>query len=145
MPMKRLFILTCHQTTRSCKEGTFENHSMRKALPNSDAGSNCWWEKTTTFANFEKEDFTQIRSVFGGRYSQGPGKRMDDGGADVEVAENSMESYAWSLLKSTVNACRWCIQRACHWFCAGSALQDESWACHSGRNDISVPTNGRIH
>jgi hypothetical protein len=35
---------------------------------------------------------TQIRGVSKGLYSQGPGKRMDDGGADVGVAENSMES-----------------------------------------------------
>jgi hypothetical protein len=58
---------------------------MRKASPNSDAGSNCWWEKTTTRANFEKEDFTQIRDV-------SKGKSMDDGVTDVGVAENSMES-----------------------------------------------------
>jgi len=37
-----------------------------------------------------KEDFTQIRGVSEGRYSQGPRKRMDDGRADVGVAENSM-------------------------------------------------------
>ena len=65
--------------------GTFENHWVRKASPNSNAGSNCWWEKTATLADFEKENFTQIRGVSKGRYSQGPGKRMDDG-----VAENSM-------------------------------------------------------
>ena len=63
--------------------GTFENHWMRKASPNSNVGSNCWWKKTTTLANFEKEDFTQIRGVSEGHYSQGPGKRMDDGGAEV--------------------------------------------------------------
>jgi hypothetical protein len=34
---------------------------MRKASPNSDAGSNCWWEKTTTLANFEKEDYPNQR------------------------------------------------------------------------------------
>jgi hypothetical protein len=45
----------------------------------------------TTLANFEKEDFTQIRGVSAGRSSLGPGNRMDDGGADVGVAENSME------------------------------------------------------
>ena len=50
--------------------------------------------KTTTLANCEKEDFTQIRGVSEGHYSQGPGKRMDDGGADVGVAENSMGSQA---------------------------------------------------
>jgi len=37
---------------------------------------------------------TQIRGVSEGRYSQDPGKRMDDGGADVGVAENSMGSQA---------------------------------------------------
>ena len=36
--------------------------------------------------------FTQIRGVSEGGYSQGPGKRMDDGGADVGVAENGMGS-----------------------------------------------------
>jgi len=49
---------------------------------------------TTTLTNFEKEDFTQIRGVSKGRYSQGPGKRMDGRGADVGVAENSMGSQA---------------------------------------------------
>jgi len=72
--------------------GTLGNHWVRKASPNSNAGSNCWWEETTTLANFEKEDFTHIRGVSKGRYSQGPGKRMDDRGADVGVAENSMGS-----------------------------------------------------
>jgi len=50
--------------------------------------------KTTTLANFEKEDFTQIRGVSERRYSQGPGKRMDDVGDDVGVGENSMGSQA---------------------------------------------------
>ena len=50
--------------------------------------------KTTPLANFEKEDFTQIRGISEGRYSQGPGKRIDDGGDDVGVAENSMGSQA---------------------------------------------------
>ena len=36
----------------------------------------------------------RIRGVSEGRYSQGPGKRMDDRGADVVVAENSMGSQA---------------------------------------------------
>ena len=67
---------------------------VRKASPNSNSGSNCWWEETTTLANFEKEDFAQIRGISEGRYSQGPGKRMDDGGVDVGVAENSMGSQA---------------------------------------------------
>ena len=62
-------------------------------------------EKTTTLANFEKEDFTQIRGVSEGSYGLGPGKRMDDGGADVGVAENRVGSQAQSLLKSTFNAC----------------------------------------
>ena len=48
--------------------------------------------RTTTLANFEKEGFTQIRSFSEGRYRQGPGKRMDYGGADVGVAENNMGS-----------------------------------------------------
>ena len=39
-----------------------------------------------------KKKTTQIRGVSEGRYSQGPGKRMDDGGADVGVAENSVGS-----------------------------------------------------
>jgi hypothetical protein len=43
-------------------------------------------------ANFEKVDFTHIRGISKEHYSQGPGKRMDDGGADVRVAENSMDS-----------------------------------------------------
>ena len=73
--------------------GTVENHGVRNASPNSNADSNCWWEKTTTLTNFEKADFTQIRGVSEERYSQGPGKRMDDGGADG-VAENSMGSQA---------------------------------------------------
>jgi len=30
---------------------------------------------------------------------------MDDGGADVGVAENSMGSQAYSLLESTIYAC----------------------------------------
>jgi len=34
--------------------------------------------------------FTQIRGISKGRYSHSPGKRMDDGGADVGMAENSM-------------------------------------------------------
>ena len=74
--------------------GTSENHCVRKASPNSNAGSNCWLEKTTTLANFEKEDFTQIRGISEEHYSQGPGKRMDYGGADVGVTENSMGSQA---------------------------------------------------
>ena len=93
MPMKQHFILICRQTTvgeERCEGGTFENHWVRKASPNRNAGSNCWWQKTTTLANFEKEDFTQIRGISEGRYSQGPGKRMDEGGADVGVTENSM-------------------------------------------------------
>ena len=65
-----------------------------KLHPTVNAGSNYWWEKTTTLANFEKEDFTQIRGISEGRYSQGPGKRMDDGRDDVGVAENSMGSQA---------------------------------------------------
>ena len=61
------------------REGdTFENHWVHKASPNSNAGSNCWWEKTTTLAKFEKEDFTQIRGVSKGHYSQNPGRRMDE-------------------------------------------------------------------
>jgi len=44
--------------------------------------------------NFEKEDFIQIRRISEGRYSQGPGKRMDDREADVGVAESSMGSQA---------------------------------------------------
>ena len=32
-------------------------------------------------------------------------KSIDDGGADVRVAENSMGSQAWSLLKSAISAC----------------------------------------
>jgi len=50
--------------------------------------------KLPPLANFEKEDFTQIRGISKGRYSQGPGKRMNDRGADVGVAENSMGSQA---------------------------------------------------
>ena len=50
--------------------------------------------KTTTLVNFEKEGFTQIRGFSKVRYCQGPGKRMDDGGADVGVAENSVGSQA---------------------------------------------------
>ena len=73
--------------------GTFENHWARKASPNSNAGSNCSWEKTTTLSILKRKA-TQIRGVSEGRYRQGPGKRMDDGGADVGVAENSMESQA---------------------------------------------------
>jgi hypothetical protein len=56
--------------------------------------SNCLWEKTTTLANFEKKDFTQFRGVSEGHYIQGPGKRMDDRGADVGVAENSVRLQA---------------------------------------------------
>jgi len=41
-------------------------------------------------ANLEKEDFTLIRGISVGHYGQGPGKRMDNGGADVGVAGNSM-------------------------------------------------------
>jgi len=40
----------------------------------------------------KRKTLTQIRGISEGRYGQGPGKRMDDGGADVGVAENSMES-----------------------------------------------------
>jgi hypothetical protein len=38
-----------------------------------------------------KRKTTQIRGVSEGRFSQGPGKRMADGKADVGVAENSMD------------------------------------------------------
>ena len=41
-----------------------------------------------------KRKTTQIRGVSEGRYSQGPGKTLDDGGAHVGVAENSMGSQA---------------------------------------------------
>ena len=41
-----------------------------------------------------KRKATQIRGVSEGRYRQGPGKRMDYGGADVGVAENNMGSQA---------------------------------------------------
>ena len=41
-----------------------------------------------------KRKAIQIRGVSEGRYRQGPGKRMDDGGADFGVAENSMGSQA---------------------------------------------------
>ena len=41
-----------------------------------------------------KRKTTQIRVVSEGHYSQGPGKKMDDGGAAVGVAENSMGSQA---------------------------------------------------
>ena len=74
--------------------GTFVNHWVQKASPNSNGGSNCWCEKTTTLANFEKEDLSQIRGVSKGHYSQGPGKRMYDGGAEVGVAQSSMGSQA---------------------------------------------------
>ena len=39
-----------------------------------------------------KRKATQIRGVSEGCYRQGPGKRVDDGGADVGVAENIMGS-----------------------------------------------------
>jgi hypothetical protein len=38
-----------------------------------------------------QQDFTQIRVISEGCHSPGPGKRMDDEGTDVGVAENSME------------------------------------------------------
>jgi len=41
----------------------------------------------------KRKTLPKIRGVSERRYSQGPGKRMDDGGADG-VAENSMESQA---------------------------------------------------
>jgi len=97
MPMKGhlyWYAAKLHVGEERREGGTVENHWMRKASPNSNPGSNFWWEKTTKLASFEKEDFTQIRGVSEGRYSQGPGKGMDDGGADVGVAENSLGSQA---------------------------------------------------
>jgi hypothetical protein len=41
---------------------------------------------------------------------------MDDGEADVGVAENSMGLQAYNLLKSSINAYPRCVQRAFHWF-----------------------------